>query len=56
LLDSGLPDGEVEGLVAVIPAAEIARLKEFGHCYLRNLLSISENSELGLAGQYFLSR
>ena len=44
-----------KGLVTVIAAAKIARLKKLGHGHLRHFFSIAKNSKLGLTAQYLFA-
>jgi hypothetical protein len=47
----GEADGKHKGLVTVIPATEISRIKEFSHGHLGHFLTISKNAKFSFAGQ-----
>ena len=55
LLHIEQPQGHHQGLVAVVPAAEITVAELAGEGQLRHLLAITEDAEFGLARQHFLS-
>ena len=55
LLHGELADGEHEGHVAVVAAAPVAMAELLGQGHLGQLLAITEDAELGLAGQHLLA-
>ncbi len=55
LLRGHPPQGEHQGLVAVIAGAEVARAEGVGQGHLGHFLAVAEDAELGLAGEDLLA-